>query len=59
VTKRYIVCFLIVLTKMKAEERVKPVYWRCTYCGYGWVGVDAPDECPQCFAGKDEFTEED
>ena len=30
----------------------------CTICGYVHKGSDAPDQCPQCKAGKDKFKEQ-
>lgn len=44
---------------MKAGGKVDQVDWRCTYCGYVHSGEEAPEECPQCFAGKDEFVAEE
>lgn len=31
--------------------------WRCTICGYEYIGEDLPDDfiCPICKHGKDDF----
>ena len=31
--------------------------WTCTVCGYVHEGDEAPNECPQCKAAKEKFTE--
>ncbi|MFC1761693.1 rubredoxin-like domain-containing protein [Planctomycetota bacterium] len=34
----------------------KPVkQWRCLVCGYIHEGLEPPDVCPLCSAGKDQF----
>ncbi len=43
---------------MEAEGKAIVYNWVCTYCGYFHRGREPPKECPQCFAGKDEFREE-
>ena len=32
--------------------------WRCEVCGYIFEGEEAPDTCPLCGAGKDQFVAE-
>ncbi len=32
--------------------------WRCVVCGYIFEGEEAPDVCPLCGAGKDQFVAE-
>jgi len=29
--------------------------WKCTVCGYVYVGENPPEKCPICGAGKDKF----
>ncbi|MEG1710288.1 MAG: rubredoxin [Clostridia bacterium] len=29
--------------------------WRCKVCGYVHEGKEPPEQCPICFASKEEF----
>ncbi len=35
----------------------RETYWRCTICGYEYIGEDMPDDfiCPRCSHGKDDY----
>ena len=39
------------------ETKTGETIWRCTICGYEYVGEDLPDDfiCPICKHGKDDF----
>lgn len=32
-----------------------PAKWRCTVCGYVYVGEQPPNVCPVCGAPKEKF----
>ena len=33
--------------------------WKCGNCGYVWDGEEAPETCPKCGVGKDQYSKLD
>jgi rubrerythrin len=54
--------YLGLLKNIKGSQVFKKdnsVTWRCSNCGYVHEGAVAPEVCPECGVGKDEFSPEE
>jgi rubrerythrin len=39
----------------KVFKKDQPVRWKCKNCGYVHEGTDAPNKCPGCLHGREQF----